>query len=73
MADRALIQSRLTQAETALHKLLTGDATVQLSYQGESVTFSLADEGRLRRYIAELRAQLSGGASRTRARRVVFG
>ena len=66
--------TRLSEAETALHKLIVGKTTVQLSYQGESLTFTTADEGRLRLYISDLRAQLGlGGASRTRSRRVVFG
>lgn len=74
MTDRNVLQARLTEAETALHKLIVGKTTVQLSYQGESLTFTTADEGRLRLYINELRAQLGLlTTSRTRARRVVFG
>ncbi|WOC15449.1 gpW family head-tail joining protein [Pseudochrobactrum sp. MP213Fo] len=74
MTDRSILMARLSEAETALHQLIVGKTTVQLSYQGESVTFSSADEGRLRLYISDLRAQLGlGGTSRTRARRVVFG
>ncbi|WP_439273556.1 gpW family head-tail joining protein [Pseudochrobactrum sp. HB0163] len=73
MTDRTILQARLTEAETALHKLMVGNATVQLSYQGESVTFTTADEGRLRLYIRELRMQLGlESTSRTRTRRVVF-
>ena len=73
MTDRTTLLARLTEAETALHKLIVGKTTVQLSYQGESLTFTTADEGRLRLYISELRNQLGlGGPSRTRSRRVVF-
>ncbi len=73
MANREIIQQRLTEAQNALHKLLTGTATVQLSYQGESVTYTTADEGKLRSYIKELEAQLGIASARVRARRVVFG
>lgn len=74
MTDRTVLMARLSEAETALHKLIVGKTTVQLSYQGESLTFTTADEGRLRLYINELRAQLGlGGVARTRSRRVVFG
>lgn len=73
MTDRSILLARLTEAETALHKLMVGKASVQLSYQGESVTFTTADEGRLRLYIGELRAQLGlARTSRSRSRRVVF-
>lgn len=74
MVDRAVLQMRLDEAETALHQLITGRATVSLSYQGESATFSIADEGRLRRYIADLKSQLGLTVRpRTPARRVIFG
>ncbi|ASV87135.1 gpW family protein [Ochrobactrum quorumnocens] len=73
MANREIIQKRLTEAQDALHRLLTGAATVQLSYQGESVTYTTADEGKLRNYIRELESQLGLAPSRSRARRVVFG
>lgn len=73
MSVRSILLARLTEAEAALHKLMVGKASVQLSYQGESVTFTTADEGRLRLYIGELRAQLGlANASRSRSRRVVF-
>ena len=73
MTDRSILLARLTEAEAALHKLMVGKASVQLSYQGESVTFTTADEGRLRLYIGELRTQLGiASASRSRSRRVVF-
>lgn len=73
MTDRELTEKQLSEARAALHRLLTGAATVQLSYQGESVTYTSADEGRLRAYIRELEAKLGIAPSRTRARRVVFG
>lgn len=72
MISRQIIQQRLIEAKNALHRLLTGTATVQLSYQGESVTYTTADEGKLRNYIKELEAQLGTAPARTRARRVIF-
>lgn len=73
MTNKTLLLARLSEAETALHKLIVGKASVQLSYQGESVTFTTADEGRLRQYIRELRVQLGVMPdARARSRRVVF-
>lgn len=56
--ETALYQSRLTEAETALHKLLTGNKPVSLNYNGESMTFQQTDEGKLRAYIGELSVAL---------------
>jgi len=42
MTDRSILQARLSEAENALHKLIVGKASVQLNYQGESVTFTTA-------------------------------
>lgn len=58
----ATLTARLAEAESALHGLLVGKATVQIAYDGESVTYSQADEGRLRRYIAELKGNLGSGS-----------
>ena len=65
---RALLQGRLEQAENALHDLLMGNTTVSVAYEGESVTFRQTDEAKLRRYIAELEAEL--GLVRSARRRV---
>jgi hypothetical protein len=58
--DPSVLQQRLTEAQAALHSLIIGGGTVTVSYNGESVSFRSADEGKLRRYIAELTAQLNG-------------
>ena len=59
--DTAVIQARLTDAETALHNLVLGKGRVTVSYDGESVTFTQANIAELRKYIAELKAQLGIG------------
>lgn len=57
----AKLTARLTEAESALHKVMIGGGTASIAYDGESVTYTQTDEGKLRRYIAELRAQLGLG------------
>jgi hypothetical protein len=56
--QRATLEARLAQAETALHELTIGATAVTVSYEGESATFHQTSEGKLRRYIDELRARL---------------
>ena len=66
----------LAEAEAALHRLLTGAQEVTVSHEGESVTFRQATEGKLRSYIAELRAALGKGETRNQGltfKPVVFG
>ncbi len=73
MADTATLQARLVEAETALHKLSTGTQRVQVDYEGiGSVTYSKANIGALRAYIAQLKSDLGQGG-RTKARAVYFG
>jgi hypothetical protein len=59
-SDRDLYTARLAEARAALHALITGQQTVIVAYNGESVTFRSPDEGKLRRYIGELQAALDG-------------
>lgn len=62
-------QQRLDEAETALHKLRIGAASVSLGYGDRQVTYTKAELGDLKRYVAELKAQLSGrGVVRNRVR-----
>ena len=53
-------QQLLAEAETALHKLRIGAATASLGYGDRQVTYTKANLGDLKRYIAELKAQLGG-------------
>lgn len=60
MPDLATLQTRLSEAEVAYHKLQTGAlrASVTLA-DGESITYTQASRGELRRYIDELRNQIA--------------
>ena len=66
-------QERLDEARDALHRLIVGKQAVTITYDGETVTYTAADESRLRRYIAELEA-LTGVRTlgRARSRAVTF-
>lgn len=72
--ERGRVQARLDEARDALHRLEIGQAEASIAYNGESVTYSQADRGSLRKYIRDLEAQL-GLRPRARAcsRGVVFG
>lgn len=73
-AERAVLQTRLEEARAALHSLNIGRSEVSLAYNGESITYSIADAGRLEAYIRQLEAQLGLRRSgRARSRGVVFG
>lgn len=62
------VAQRLAEAEAALHNLLIGTATQSVQDQsGEAITYTMANVGRLRAYIAELKAELSGGRTPLRA------
>lgn len=52
---------RLVEAETALHRILTGQGVQSVTDQsGERVVFTTASVTRLRAYIAELKAEIAG-------------
>ena len=55
--------TRLTEARTALHGLLTGQAVVSVSVEGEAITYAQADRRNLEAYVAQLEAQCGGSAS----------
>lgn len=57
--QKTLYQTRLTQAETALHDLTLGDkARVVVDQNGERVEFAVANANRLRAYVIELKTAL---------------
>ena len=71
MTDTATLQSRLEEAETALHKLSTGAQVASARNDlGEQVTYAPADIGKLSAYIRALKAEL--GQPRRRAIGVGF-
>ncbi|SER58654.1 gpW protein [Faunimonas pinastri] len=59
MADLMTLQGWLAEAQVAYHKLLTGQATVSVSYEGKSVSFSQADKTDLQAYITSLQNQVA--------------
>jgi len=65
-AERATLEARLAEAETALHMLMTGRQAVMVRTDTETVQYSLSDTARLSAYVRSLRAQLGrlprGGA-----------
>ncbi len=71
MADSSVLQTRLAEAEAALHKLITGAQAVQVNHEGFDVTYTRSSEAALRRYIIDLKRQL-GASLKPRARRVNF-
>lgn len=68
MTDLATLQTRLTEAETAYHQLMTGAKEVSVSIGGYgATTYAQADSSRLEQYIQKLKIEinrLSGGARR---------
>ncbi|WP_299558702.1 gpW family head-tail joining protein [uncultured Sulfitobacter sp.] len=65
-------QARLTQAEDALHELLTGAQVVRVEYDGDMQEYTRTTEDRLRAYIRELQGKLGLVRKRPRSRRVSF-
>lgn len=64
---------KLDEARTALHKLLTGQKTVSVRYEGRSVEYSRSDIAELRTYIRELERELEIEQGVTTTSRRPFG
>ncbi len=45
--DLVTLQTRLMEAQAALHKLLTGSLRQRVNYNGQDVTFAATDIGKL--------------------------
>ena len=72
--NRATWEARLTEAETALHKVMVGTGVASLAYDGETVTYTRANVARLQAYVNELQTALGKTTrSRPRARTFTFG
>ena len=57
--ERALLETRLTDAEAQLHLVLTGQsARVFVDQNGERIEYTAANANRLQAYIANLKLQL---------------
>jgi len=70
--DTALLTTRLSDAQLALHKLMIGQSATATGHDGKSVAFTPADEPKLRAYIAELQKSLNVSGTRRQARRPFF-
>ncbi len=71
MTDPAVLQTRLAEAEEALHLVELGQSATVISYDGHRTEYTPANAGSLRRYIAQLNRKLDN-ASGPSSRRVVF-
>lgn len=71
MADLATLQSRLTDAEAALHQLNIGAQQIQIDHGDMRTTFTKINVADLRRYVDDLKAQIvnAGGTVDTLRRR----
>lgn len=58
MIDPAVLQTRLTEAQEALHRLTTGQMEASVQYDGFQSTYTQANINELRAYIADLERQL---------------
>lgn len=73
MTDTATLQARLTDAETALHKLMTGSMEASTSFDGFTTSWSKTNIGDLRAYIGQLKSELGLSSARKRGLgRVLF-
>lgn len=67
MPDLATLQTRIEEAETALHELMTGTRAVDItSPTGARTTYQQADAPKLQAYIAELKGQAAAKQSKPR-------
>ena len=58
----ATCAEKLAAAKDVLHALILGDSIVNTTISGRSTQYTPADEGRIRRYIAELEAECGDAA-----------
>jgi len=69
MATAQELQMRLTEAELALHRLMTGTQTETVRYGEKLVTYTKANVDALSRYITDLRGQLAASTGQAVAGR----
>ncbi len=58
MATQAELEARLTEAEAALHRLLTGSRVEEIDSPSGRVRYTSANTGDLERYLAWLKQQI---------------
>lgn len=69
MAELKLLKERLTEAETALHQLMTGTLEVTVSIGGfGATTYAQTDINKLNLYISRLKAEIAAKEGRARRR-----
>lgn len=59
MVDLTTLQTRLTEAEAAYHKLQLGEKEVSVAYGDKQVSFNRAEAAKLSGYINQLKAQIA--------------
>ncbi|BAK75398.1 gpW protein [Pseudogulbenkiania sp. NH8B] len=59
MTDLTTLRQRLAEAEEALHQLQIGSKRERISRGGTDITYTRANIGDLRRYIADLKAEVA--------------
>lgn len=78
MAELATLQTRLTEAEAALHALATGSMVEEVWRDGRRVTYTASNIARLREYIAYLNSEIAAaqaaadGGTRRRPQRIYY-
>lgn len=73
MTDTTTLQTWLSQAETARHKLATGSKAEMVRHGDTETRFTAANLGDLETYIANLRSQLSASdGTPTTQRRPIY-
>lgn len=56
--DLATLETRLQEAEDALHRWRIGEHELSITYAGRTLTYSPTNEVTLKAYISELRGKL---------------
>jgi len=59
MADLATLQTRLTEAEAAYHRLMTGASEVTVQILDQRISYSEANANQLATYIDRLKAEIA--------------
>ena len=68
MADLATLQTRLAEAEEALHKLSCGARVVRIFFKDRSTDFNQTNVPELRAYIGQLRNEIAAAVSPSQSR-----
>lgn len=64
--------TRLAEARTALHAMITGKQRVTVSYLGQSVTYTPSTRHELERYVRQLEAECGDTTTAGRRGAVMF-